>query len=161
MKRKYKVGDQVIITRVRGLLQHLSEHIEAGKVGTVRTYGEWTGNVFVEPFGIAFSEDDLELVKSYPEVENLILERDYEKEAFNLKMFVVGIFAFVLFLLGMWFIFEDSKSMPLVNYLTGIVSIAGATFMLWIIKETKEEKRAVNKGFNQEIIEARTEDLMN
>ena len=161
MKRTFKVGNKVIIVKTKGLHQQIDPKIYEGRVGVVRNVGDWTGVVSVEPFKGTFTEDQLELVKPYPETENLILEREYEKEAYGLKVFVVGIFAFVFFVLGMFFLFEDSKSMPLVNYLTGVISLSGSMFMLYIIKQTQKDKRVANSGFNQEIVEARTEDLMN
>ena len=154
MKSKFKIGEKVIITNgTRNAL--------IGKVATVSQVGDWTGKIILKEYGDEwFHTSFLVKIKGSPETENLLLEREYEKEAYGLKVFVVGIFAFIFFVLGMFFLLEDSKSMPLVNYMTGLVSIVGAMFMVWIIKEEQKDKRALNRGFNQEIVEARTEDLL-
>jgi len=160
MKKKFKVGDQVIITRLNGLHKNIRHTIEVGKVGTVVSFGLPKGVIHLKEYNdLYFEANELTHVMDYPETNELILDRFFTNEVSTLKQFVLGVIGIVFFVLGSWFLIESNNNV--INFFSGTIAMAGATFCLFVIREDVKKNKSLRNDFNGKLVAARLNDLIN
>ena len=162
MRLKYKNGDRVIIT---GEPQRFgtthNQPIMLGRVVTIDGYLSNMKRYNLKGFDyLTVSESEVTPVTSYNETESLINEREWTNESYPLKQFILGIFAFILGVIGLWFVTQTGESVWLVNNMTGSICLGGSLFCVYVIRETRRERREGKEEFSRDLFVARQNDLM-